>query len=164
MRLLPHASGAYALRLPDGRLLCENATDATLRATVGRRKMGLRKAGAGVAGGGLFATNSTLNLDTVTMTQCVVGNLDSADDSRGGGLFAVDCTLAPLNNCTFTGNTVQGINRAAGAGVAIGSPTSSSIRWRYGSGVSARPWKMGSAMPVAFWSAMRARSRSGYVW
>ena len=30
MRLLPHASGAYALRLPDGRLLCENATDATL--------------------------------------------------------------------------------------------------------------------------------------
>lgn len=74
---------------------------------------------AAVAGGGLFATNSTLNLDTVTMTQCVVGNLDTADDSRGGGLFAVDCTLAPLNNCTFTGNTVQGINRAAGAGVYV---------------------------------------------
>ena len=54
MRLLPHASGAYALRLPDGRLLCENATDATLRATVGRRKMGLRKAGAGVAASCLF--------------------------------------------------------------------------------------------------------------
>ena len=54
VRLLPHASGAYALRLPDGRLLCENATDATLRATVGRRKMGLRKAGAGVAVSCLF--------------------------------------------------------------------------------------------------------------
>jgi hypothetical protein len=77
---------------------------------------------AAAAGGGLYAVDSTISLESVTAIECVCGNLDFGDDSQGGGLYAEDCTFQSFNNCTFVLNTVEGINRAAGAGAYIIGP------------------------------------------
>lgn len=77
---------------------------------------------AAAAGGGLYAVDSTISLESVTAIECVCGNLDFGDDSQGGGLYARGCTFQSFNNCTFVLNTVEGINRAAGAGAYIIGP------------------------------------------
>lgn len=77
---------------------------------------------AAAAGGGLYAVDSTISLESVTAIECVCGNLDFGNDSQGGGLYAENCTIQSFNNCVFVLNTVEGINRAAGAGAYIIGP------------------------------------------
>ena len=78
--------------------------------------------GGSPKGGGIFAADSTLNLDTVTISLCVAGNLLFVEEGQGGGLYAENCTFKSFNNCNLNGNTAEGINRAAGAGAYIIGP------------------------------------------